>query len=51
MHGRSAQQVEVVSSLTNTMLPEFLKVPRPEWSKVRWINVQVRRSRRAPGHA
>jgi hypothetical protein len=36
----SKDQVEVASDITNAMLPEVLKVARPEWSKVRWINVQ-----------
>lgn len=33
-------QVEVATGITNSMLPEVLKVARPSWSKVRWINVQ-----------
>jgi hypothetical protein len=36
----SKDQVEVATDITNAMLPEVLKVARPEWSKVRWINVQ-----------
>lgn len=33
-HPPSKDKVEVSSDITNTMLPEFLKVARPEWSKV-----------------
>lgn len=30
----------MTSDLSNDTLADFLQQPRPEWSKVRWINVQ-----------
>ncbi|GAX82762.1 hypothetical protein CEUSTIGMA_g10188.t1 [Chlamydomonas eustigma] len=34
-----ASQAKLYSPLSNEALPLFLSLPRPAWSKVRWINV------------
>lgn len=39
----SESQVRVMSDISNTELKGALQQPRPEWSRVRWVNVQVRR--------
>jgi predicted ATP-grasp superfamily ATP-dependent carboligase len=38
----SEDQVRVMSDISNSELRDALQQPRPEWSKVRWVNVQVR---------
>jgi hypothetical protein len=38
----SEDQVRVMSDISNSELRDALRQPRPEWSKVRWVNVQVR---------
>jgi hypothetical protein len=40
---RSEDQVRVMFDISNNELKDALRQPRPEWSKVRWVNVQVRR--------
>ena len=36
----SAEQAKLYTPMGNEALPLFLSLPRPEWSKVRWINLQ-----------
>ena len=36
----SATQAKLYAPMGNDALPLFLSVPRPEWAKVRWINLQ-----------
>ena len=36
----AAEQAKLYIPLDNESLPLFLAAPRPEWSKVRWINLE-----------
>lgn len=37
----SKDQVRVMADISNAELKDVLRQPRPEWSRVRWVNVQV----------